>query len=148
VNKAPAGWFAEKQATVETAMHGSEFVATRVATEQIIDLRTALHHLGAPVREKSCMFGDNRSVINSAAAPHAKLHKCHDALSFHRVREAIAGKFIAFHWIDGSLNPADALGKHWGCQAIWPLLQALLLTPLTCLTTRNVSRRSVNPSLD
>jgi hypothetical protein len=42
------------------------------------------------------------------------------------VREAIAGKFVAFHWIDGSLNPADALSKHWGHQLIWPLLQALL----------------------
>jgi hypothetical protein len=41
------------------------------------------------------------------------------------VREAIAGKFIAFHWIDGSLNPADVLSKHWGRQAVWPLLQAL-----------------------
>jgi hypothetical protein len=24
------------------------------------------------------------------------------------------------------LNPADILSKHWGHQAIWPLLQALL----------------------
>jgi hypothetical protein len=51
----------------------------------------------------------------------------HDALSFHRVREAIAGKFVAFHWAGGSLNPADTLGKRWGHQSIWPLLQALLL---------------------
>jgi hypothetical protein len=40
--------------------------------------------------------------------------------------EAIAGKFDAFHWIHGSLNPADVLSKHWGRQLIWPLLQALL----------------------
>jgi hypothetical protein len=126
VNKTPADWFAKKQATVETATCGSEFVAARMATEQIIDLRTALRCLGVPAREKSHMFGDNKSVVNSAATPHAKLHKCHNALSFHRVREAIAGKFVAFHWIDGSLNPADTLSKHWGCQAIWPLLQALL----------------------
>jgi hypothetical protein len=72
------------------------------------------------------MFGDNKSVVNSTTTPHAKLHKRHNALSFHGVRVAIAGKFVAFHWIDGSLNPADILGKHWGHQAIWPLLQALL----------------------
>ena len=36
------------------------------------------------------MFGDNESVVNSAAQPHAKLHKRHTALSFHRVRDAIA----------------------------------------------------------
>jgi hypothetical protein len=73
VNKTPADWFAKKQATVETATHGSEFVAARAATEQIIDLRTALHHLGVPAREKSHMFGDNKSVIDSATTPHAKL---------------------------------------------------------------------------
>jgi hypothetical protein len=79
VNKTPANWFAQKQATVE----------------QIIDLLTALRHLGVLVREKSCMFGDNKSTIGSAAAPHAKLRKCHNALPFHRVQEAIAGKLIA-----------------------------------------------------
>jgi hypothetical protein len=41
------------------------------------------------------------------------------------VREAAAGKFITFHWTDGSLNPADALSKHWGHQTISLLLQAL-----------------------
>jgi hypothetical protein len=126
VDKTPADWFAKKQATVETATHGSEFVVARMATEQTIDLRTALRHLGVPVREKSHVFGDNKSVIDSAAAPHAKLHKHHSALPFHQVQEAIAGKFITFHWAGGSLNPADTLSKHWGCQAIWPLLQALL----------------------
>jgi hypothetical protein len=126
VNKTPADWFARKQAKVEMAMHGSEFVTSCAATEQTIDLRTALHHSGVPVREKSCMFGNNKSAIDSATTPHAKLHKCHDALSFHQVREAVAGKFVAFHWTGGSLNLAGILGKHWGCQLVWLLLQALL----------------------
>jgi hypothetical protein len=38
VNNAPADWFAEKQAAVETETHGSEFVGVRTATEQIVDL--------------------------------------------------------------------------------------------------------------
>jgi hypothetical protein len=135
-DKAPAGWFAKKQTTVETATCRSEFVATRAATEQIIDLRTTLRCLGVPIRKKSHMFGDNESIANSAATPHAKLHKRHNALSFHPVREAAAGKFIAFHWVGGSLNPADTLSKHWGHQAIWPLLQALLLSKFFCVGSR------------
>jgi hypothetical protein len=47
------------------------------------DSRGGLRRLGVPVREKSHMFGNNKSVVGSAAAPHAKLHKCHNALSFH-----------------------------------------------------------------
>jgi hypothetical protein len=126
VNGTLANWFAKKQATVEAAMHGSEFATARAATEQIIDLRTTLHHLGVPAREKSHTFGNSKSVIDSATARHAKLHKCHNALSFGGAQEAVAGKFVTFRWVGGSLNPAGVLSKHWGCQLIWPLLQALL----------------------
>jgi hypothetical protein len=40
VNKTPINWYSKKQATVETATYGSEFVAARVCVEQIIDLCT------------------------------------------------------------------------------------------------------------
>ena len=50
---------------------------------------------------------------------HAKLRKHHKALSFHRVREAIASKVISFHHIPGVINPADVLSKHWGYQQVW-----------------------------
>jgi hypothetical protein len=36
MNKTPIEWYSKKQATVETATYGSEFVAARVCTEQII----------------------------------------------------------------------------------------------------------------
>ena len=38
VNKTPIEWYSKKQATVETATYGSEFVAARIATDQVIDL--------------------------------------------------------------------------------------------------------------
>ena len=72
------------------------------------------------------MFGDNTSEIDSSVRPHAKLHKRHNALSFHRVREAIASKFLAIYFLPGELNPADILSKHWGYQQIWKLLQPIL----------------------
>jgi hypothetical protein len=58
------------------------------------------------------MFGDNESVVGSATKLDAKLHKRHYALSFHRVREAIASKFLAFFHIPGKRKPADVLSKH------------------------------------
>ena len=126
LNKTPIDWYAKKQATVETATYGSEFIAARTATEQIIELRTTLRYLGVPVRGKSYLFGDNESVVNSSAQPFAKLHKRHNALSFHRVREAIAAGILNFNFVDGKLNPADILSKHWGYQQVWKLLQPLL----------------------
>jgi len=72
------------------------------------------------------MFGDNESVVNSSVKPHSKLHKRHTALSFHRVREAIAAGIVTFVHVPGDCNPADLLSKHWGYQQVWQLLQPLL----------------------
>ena len=38
LNQTPIEWYSKKQPTVETATYGSEFVAARIATEQIIDI--------------------------------------------------------------------------------------------------------------
>lgn len=126
INRTPIDWFSKLQGTVETATYGSEFVAARTCIEQIIDLRTTLRYLGVPIRERSYMFGDNQSVVNSASQPNAKLHKRHTMLSFHRVREAIASAMVIFTHIPGEINPADILSKHWGYSQIWSQLRPLL----------------------
>ena len=125
-NKTPMDWYSKKQATVETATYGSEFVAARTCTEQIIEIRNTLRYMGVPIRDKCYMFGDNESVVNSASTPHAKLHKRHVYLSFHRVREAIAAGILTYRYLPGKDNPADILSKHWGYQQVWGLLQPLL----------------------
>jgi hypothetical protein len=38
VNKMPIDWYSKKQATVETATYGSEFVAASTCVEQVIEL--------------------------------------------------------------------------------------------------------------
>ena len=48
VNKTPVDWYSKKEATVETATYGSEFVAAKTATEKIMDIRQTLRYLGAP----------------------------------------------------------------------------------------------------
>ena len=65
-------------------------------------------------------------MVDSSTVPHAKLHKRHNALSFHRVREAVASGIVCFQHIPGDINPADILSKHWGYTQIWPMLQTLL----------------------
>ena len=75
LNKTPLEWYAKKQATVETATYGSEFVASRTCIDQLVDIRIALRYLGVPTCFKSYMFGDNESVVNSFSRPHSRLHK-------------------------------------------------------------------------
>ena len=52
--------------------------------------------------------------------------KRHHLVSYHRVKEAIAPKYISFHWKDGKSNPTDILSKHWECATVWPMLKPIL----------------------
>jgi hypothetical protein len=79
--------------------------------EQIIDLRNVLRYLGVAIKGSTMMFGDNESVVNSSSIPHARLHKRHTALSFHRVREGIAAGIAKFHHVCSADNPADILSQ-------------------------------------
>ena len=126
LNKTPIDWYSEKQATVETATFGSEYVAARTAVEQIIDLRTTLRYLGVPVCDHSYLFGDNNSVVGSSNTPDTKLSKRHVMLSFHKVREAIASGMVRFHFLRGDTNPADILSKHWANASVWQQLRTFL----------------------
>ena len=88
--------FSKLQSTVETATFGSEYVAARTCTEQIIDLRNTFRYLGVPVDAPTVMFGDNESVVNTAAVPHGQLNKRHNALSYHKTRSAITVAIARF----------------------------------------------------
>ena len=125
-NKPPIDWYSKLQSTVETATFGSEYVAARTSTEQIIDLRTTFRYLGVPVASETMMFGDNETVVNTASVPHSKLMKRHNALSYHRTREAIAAGILRFHHMPGANNPADILSKHWDYASVWSQLRPLL----------------------
>ena len=119
LTKIPFDWYSKKQGTVDTAPYGSEFVAARIALEQIIANKPSLQYLGVKVLRKVYLFGDNRSVVDSSSIPHT-------ALSFHRVREMIASDNLSFNFIPGTINLADILSKHWGCQQIWSMLKIVL----------------------
>ena len=126
LNQTPIDAYTKRQSTVETATYGSEFVAARTAVDQIIDIQTTLRYLGVPIRDMSYMFGDNKSVVTSSTIPNSTISKRHHLASYHRVREAIAAKFISFHWKDGKSNPADILSKHWEFATVWPMLKPIL----------------------
>ena len=52
--------------------------------------------------------------------------KRHHLVSYHRVKEAIAPKYISFHWKDGKSNPTDIPSKHWEFATVWPMLKPIL----------------------
>ena len=128
VNKTPVEWYSKKQDTVETATYGSEFVAAKTATEQIMHIRQTLRYLGAPIGAKYFLFGDNGSVVTSVTLPHSTLTKRPNILVFHTVREVIAAKLMAFYWIQSPYNLSDLLSKHWDHPTVYPMILKLLIT--------------------
>ena len=74
-NTTPGDWYSKRQTTVENTTNGSEFVVPRSATEQILEIRETLRYLGAPIKSKSYIFVENKSVVTSATSPHSLLSK-------------------------------------------------------------------------
>ena len=77
---------------------------------------------------KSFLFGDNRSMVTSTTLPHSTLTKCHSILAFHKVREAIAAKLMAFYWIYSAYNSSDMFSKHWDNSTVYPVILKVLIT--------------------
>ncbi len=126
LNQTPIDWFSKRQNQVETATYGSEFMAARQAVERIIDLRYTLRSFGVPLDGPAWMFGDNKSVVTSSTIPHSSLGKRWNALSYHRVREAIAGGWLRFEHIPGSENPSDILTKSLAWNVLRVYVEPLL----------------------
>ena len=93
-----------------------------------MNIRQTLRYLGAPIGAKSFLFGDNGSVVTSATLPHSALTKRHNIVAFHRVRESIAAKLMAFYWIQSAYNLSDMLSKHWDHPSVYRMILKLLIT--------------------
>ena len=126
LNKTPIDWYSKRQATVESATYGSEFLAGRIGIEQLIDIRYTLRMLGCNVDTPSYMFGDNMSVITQGNIPSSSLKKRHNAISYHRVREAVAMGIVRFHYVPSKENPADILTKYRSSRHWFPLMKPLI----------------------
>ena len=93
--KTPTWWCSKKKAKVDTTTYGSEYLSDCTCTEKIIDLRINLKYLGFPLIKKSCILGDNKYFVDSSVTTCGRIHKRHEVLSFHWVKETIASGIIS-----------------------------------------------------
>jgi len=112
VNKAPIMWWSKRQNTVESSTFGSEYVALRQATDAIEGLRYKLRMMGIGVNGATNVFCDNESAVKNSTAPESTLKKKHNAICYHRVREAQAAKIIRVAHHTGKKNIADICTKN------------------------------------
>jgi hypothetical protein len=111
VNRAPILWYSKRQNTVESSTFGSEFVAAKTAIEMVEGLRYKLRMMGVTIDGPTNLFCDNDSVVQNSSNPESTLKKKHNAIAYHRTREAIAAGTIRMAKEDGMTNLADILTK-------------------------------------
>lgn len=111
VNRAPIIWYSKRQNTVETSTFGSEFVAMKIAVELVEALRYKLRMFGIPIDGPTNVFCDNEAVTKNVIHPESTLKKKHNAIAYHRSREAVAAGTIRVTKEDGKTNLADVLTK-------------------------------------
>ena len=57
------------------------------------------------------VFCDNQSVVLTSKKPEMRISKKHNAINYHHIREAAAGKWIRVAFESGANNLADFLTK-------------------------------------
>ena len=111
LNCAPISWLSKKQATIETSVFGTEFVAMKIGTEYVRGLRYKLRMMGVGLTGPAFIYGDNMSVVHNSQRPESTLKKKSNQICYHAVREAVAmGECLIGHTASGE-NPADIATK-------------------------------------
>ena len=142
MNNMPIRWYSKKQSTVETSTYGSELVAARIAVELILELRYALRMLGVPVNEPALLLGDNMSVVLNTTIPSSILKKKHNAICYHRVREACAAGIVRFAHIPSHENIADLCTKSLGKATFYSLMKRIFHRIPECFNDQRTRKES------
>lgn len=111
LNGAPIRCFSKRQNTIESSVFGAEFVALKIATEMIEEVRYKLRMMGVPLDGPANCFCDNQSVVTNASEPASTLKKKHNSVAYHKVREATAAGTLRITHEPGKMNVADMLTK-------------------------------------
>ena len=74
-------------------------------------LRYKLRMMGVGLNGPTNVFCDNESVVTNVTKPESTLKKKHNAIAYHRVREAQAAGTCRIAKEDGETNLADILTK-------------------------------------
>ena len=104
-------WHTKRQATVESAVFGTELVAMKQGMEASRRLRYKLCMMGIPIIGPTYTYGDNMSTIHNMQCPDSTLKKKSNSICYHAVHEAVAMQEILTRHVRTDENPADLLTK-------------------------------------
>jgi hypothetical protein len=101
----------KKQATIETSVFGTEFVAMKHGIGKLQGLRYKLCMMGIPLTGSSFIYADNKSQVTNLTIPVLTLKKKCNSICYHAVQESVAmGESFITH-IDSEDNLPDLMTK-------------------------------------
>jgi hypothetical protein len=98
----------------------------KLAIDMIEGIRYKLRMMGIPLTGPTSVFCDNESVVRNSTAPESTLKKRHNAIAYHRAREAQAAGFIQVTWESGDMQIGDLLTKLMAGPRLWELIGYVL----------------------
>jgi len=91
-----------------------------------MEFRYKLRMIGIKVEGPSVLLGDNEAVVKNTTLPSSTLKKKHNAIAYHKVREAVAANVVRVAHIRTHLNVADILTKPLSPQSYYSILRMIL----------------------
>ena len=76
---------------------------------------------GVQIKGPAYVFCDNKGVVKNMSVPESVLHKRHNAINYHAVREAVAADILKVGKEDSQTNLLDLLTKIVKGQRRWDL---------------------------
>ena len=107
----PFFYFSKRQNTLENSTYDSELVAMRYFIKNLLRLLYKLRMMEMDVEKCSILLGGNNSMIVNTQLSSSSIKKKHNAVAFHKAREAVAAGYVRTGHIDGTENPSDVLTK-------------------------------------
>ena len=111
VGRTPIYYQAKRQASVQSATFGAEFIALKKGVEEAITTRYYLRAMGVHVSKPTIIYGDNLSAINNVITPGSQLQKKYLALAYHFCREHFSAGIVSIRKIPSKDNYSDAMTK-------------------------------------
>ena len=109
MNMAMINCHIKKQATVEGAVFGSEFLAMKQCVEALRGIRFKLRMMGVKIDGPTYVYGDNIYVLHNTSNPKSVLKKKSNSICYHFFREAVSMRECLTTHVPTAINWADLL---------------------------------------
>jgi hypothetical protein len=108
-NLVPIIWLSKQQATIETSVFGTEFVAMKHGINTLRGLRYKICMMGIPLSGPTYIYGNNKSQVTNASRSESTLKKKCNSIFYHAIYESVAMRETLLMHIRTGENLADFL---------------------------------------